>query len=101
MKVKGFWEAIIKYFKKETRSTRGHDFTLGHCYNILKDHQDEYEEAREHRPLGCDNVKAKKKSSVSSREGSSSFVGLVADKYMSIKSKNRKRCRSNKTPTSN
>nr|GFA73812.1 hypothetical protein [Tanacetum cinerariifolium] len=46
MKVKGFWEAIIKYFKKET---------------------DEYEEAREHRPLGRDAAKAKKKSSASSR----------------------------------
>ncbi|GJU31127.1 hypothetical protein Tco_1174716 [Tanacetum coccineum] len=104
-----------------------HDFTLGHCYNILKNHQgrleiempaffkntkgrkksktlettygsasggfnlndeaDEYvEEAREHRPLGRDASKAKKKSSASSREGSSSFVDLVADKYLGIKS---------------
>nr|GEW17230.1 ABC transporter G family member 7 isoform X2 [Tanacetum cinerariifolium] len=111
MKVKGFCEAVINYFKKETGSTIGgsndldlyhkacaqykmiymHDFTLGNCYNILKDHQgwleiempnfykntkgrkksktseitsglasggfnlndeaEEYEEAREHRPL--------------------------------------------------
>ncbi|GKB84803.1 RNA-directed DNA polymerase, eukaryota [Tanacetum coccineum] len=104
-----------------------HDFTLEHCYNILKDHQgwleikmsafykntkgrkksktsettsgsasggfnlnneaDEYEEeAREHRPMGRDASKAKKKSSASSREGSSSFVDLVADKYLGIKS---------------
>ncbi|GJT83778.1 ABC transporter G family member 7 isoform X2 [Tanacetum coccineum] len=121
MKVKGFWEAVINYFKKETGSTRGHDFTLGHCYNILKDHQgwleiempafykntkgrkksktskitsgsasggfnlndeaDEYEkEAREHRPLGRGASKAKKKSSASSRERSSSFVDLAAHK---------------------
>nr|GEX84787.1 hypothetical protein [Tanacetum cinerariifolium] len=41
-----------------------HEFTLRHCYNILKDHQeDEYEEeAQEHRPLGRDASKAKKKS---------------------------------------
>ncbi|GJX72308.1 ABC transporter G family member 7 isoform X2 [Tanacetum coccineum] len=146
MKVKGFWEAVINYFEKETGSTRGgsndldvyhkacaeykmmyrHDFTLGHCYNILKYHQgwleiempnfykttkgrkksktsettsgsasggfnlndeaDEYEEAREHRPLGRDAAKAKKKSFASSREGSSLFVDLVADKYLGIKS---------------
>ncbi|GJQ99409.1 hypothetical protein Tco_0522394 [Tanacetum coccineum] len=28
MKAKGFWEAIIKYFEKETRSTRGYDTIL-------------------------------------------------------------------------
>ncbi|GJS33643.1 hypothetical protein Tco_0532025 [Tanacetum coccineum] len=146
MKVKGFWEAVINYFKKETGSTRGydltlrkwknkvrprigcfcaiiniiqenhesgsndldvyhkacaeykmiyrHDFTLGHCHKILKDHQasggfnlndeaDKYEEA-EHRPLGRDAAKAKKKSSVSSREGSSSFVDLVTSKTLAF-----------------
>ncbi|GKE96360.1 hypothetical protein Tco_1581215 [Tanacetum coccineum] len=106
-----------------------HDFTLEHCYNILKDHQcwleiemlafykntngqkkiqdfrnhlrsasggfnlnneaDEYdEEAREHQPMGHDASKAKKKSHASSREGSSSFVALVVDKYLGIKSTN-------------
>ncbi|GKC76962.1 ABC transporter G family member 7 isoform X2 [Tanacetum coccineum] len=63
MKMKGFWEAVIKYFEKEIGLTRGitkggscdlnvyqkacaeykmiyrHDFMLEHCYNILKDHQ--------------------------------------------------------------
>ncbi|GKC01058.1 hypothetical protein Tco_0987194 [Tanacetum coccineum] len=62
MKAKGFWEAVIRYFKKETGSSRANhesgtndldvyhkacakykmiykgDFTLKHCYNILKDH---------------------------------------------------------------
>ncbi|GJX92466.1 hypothetical protein Tco_0345792 [Tanacetum coccineum] len=38
--------------------------------------------------MGRDRSKAKKKSSTSSREGSSSFVDLVADKFMNIKSKN-------------
>ncbi|GJU10439.1 hypothetical protein Tco_1132835 [Tanacetum coccineum] len=143
MKVKGIREVVIKYFKKETGSTRGYDSILrkwknrvsprigmtlrwGHCYNILKDHQgwleiempnfykntkgqkksktsettsgsgssgfnlndeaDEYEDAREHRPLGHDAANAKKKSSASSRKGSSSFVDFVADKYLRIKS---------------
>nr|GEV15644.1 Gag-Pol polyprotein [Tanacetum cinerariifolium] len=65
MKVKGFWEAVINYFKKETN---------------------EYEEAQEHRSLGRDAAKANKKSFASFREGSSSFVDLVADKYLGIKS---------------
>ncbi|GJX88714.1 40S ribosomal protein S20-2 [Tanacetum coccineum] len=62
MKAKGFWEAVIRYFKNETCSSRANhesgtkdldvyhkvcaeykmiykgDFTLEHCYNILKDH---------------------------------------------------------------
>ncbi|GKE97223.1 hypothetical protein Tco_1582078 [Tanacetum coccineum] len=52
----------------------------------LNDEADEYEKAREHRPLGRDAAKAKKKSYASSPEGSSSFVDLVADKYIGIKS---------------
>ncbi|GJX49761.1 RNA-directed DNA polymerase, eukaryota [Tanacetum coccineum] len=104
-----------------------HDFTLEHCYNILKYHQrwldieipafykntkgrkksktsettsgsasdgfnlnneaNKYdEEAQEHRPIGRDRAKAKKKSFASSREESSSFVDLIADKYLGIKS---------------
>nr|GEX91487.1 hypothetical protein [Tanacetum cinerariifolium] len=74
------------------------DSTLEHCYNILKDHQassgfnlnneaNAYEEeTQEQRPMGRDRSKAKKKSSTSSHEGSSSFVDLVADKYLGIKS---------------
>ncbi|GJU49162.1 retrotransposon protein, putative, ty3-gypsy subclass [Tanacetum coccineum] len=62
MKAKGFLEAVIRYFENETGSTRANhesgtndldvyqkacaeykmmykgDFTLEHCYNILKDH---------------------------------------------------------------
>nr|GEX10156.1 hypothetical protein [Tanacetum cinerariifolium] len=61
---KGFWEAVIRYFEKETGSSRAShesgtndldvyhkacaeykmiykgDFTLEHCYNILKDQPD-------------------------------------------------------------
>ncbi|GKA74748.1 ribonuclease H-like domain-containing protein [Tanacetum coccineum] len=62
MKAKGFWEVVIRYFEKETGSTRANhesgtndfdvyhkacaeykmiykgDFNLEHCYNILKYH---------------------------------------------------------------
>nr|GEW30503.1 hypothetical protein [Tanacetum cinerariifolium] len=45
----------------------------------LNNKADEYEEeAQEHRPIGHDRSKAKKKSSAFSREGSSSFVDLIA-----------------------
>ncbi|GJV38489.1 hypothetical protein Tco_1410966 [Tanacetum coccineum] len=33
MKAKGFWEAVIKYFKKETGSTRGYDSILSKWKN--------------------------------------------------------------------
>ncbi|GKE03238.1 hypothetical protein Tco_1395256 [Tanacetum coccineum] len=52
----------------------------------LNDDANEYEEAREHRPMGRDVAKANKKSPASSHKGSSSFVNLVADKYIGIKS---------------
>ncbi|GKA65279.1 hypothetical protein Tco_0764986, partial [Tanacetum coccineum] len=74
------------------------DFTLEHCYNVLKDHQgsasggidlnDEAdEETEELRPMGRDRAKIKKKSAGSSRGGSSSFVDLVADKFLNMKQK--------------
>ncbi|GKC81357.1 hypothetical protein Tco_1137074 [Tanacetum coccineum] len=74
-----------------------HDFKLEHCYNILKDHQayggfnlnnevdESEEEIQEKQAMGRDRAKAKKKSSASSREGSSSFVDLVADKFLNMK----------------
>ncbi|GJS47115.1 hypothetical protein Tco_0597236 [Tanacetum coccineum] len=115
MKAKRFWDAVIKYFKKESGSTRGYDSILSKCknkvlpnnieqnheneacWNILKDYQasggfnlnneadESEEETQEHRPMGCDRSKAKKQSFASSREGSSSFVDLVADKLFNIK----------------
>ncbi|GKD54804.1 hypothetical protein Tco_1288191 [Tanacetum coccineum] len=153
MKAKGFWEAVIRYFREETGSTRGYDlivskwknrvrlridafcsiiknieanhesgtndldvyhkacaeykmiykgdFNLEHCYNILKDHpvsgginlndeaDEAVEETQEFRPVGHGRAKAKKKAAGSSREGASSFVDLVADKFYNMKQKNR------------
>nr|GEV38274.1 hypothetical protein [Tanacetum cinerariifolium] len=115
MKTMGFWDAVITYFKK-TGSTRANhksgtndldvyhkacaeykmiykqDFTLEHCYNVLKYHQasgginlndeagEDVKETQEVPPMGRDQSKAKKKSAGSSRGGSSSFVDWVADK---------------------
>ncbi|GKB78276.1 hypothetical protein Tco_0945171, partial [Tanacetum coccineum] len=53
----------------------------------LNNEADEFEEeTQEHRPMGHDRSKAKKKSSTSSRKGSSSLVDLVADKFLNNKS---------------
>ncbi|GKC57263.1 retrotransposon protein, putative, ty3-gypsy subclass, partial [Tanacetum coccineum] len=179
MKAKGFWEAVIRYFKNETGSTRGYDsivskwknrvrprigafcaiiknieanhesgtndldvyhkacakykmiyngdFNLEHFYNILKDHpgwtdvempyfyqtqgrkksktsettsgsasgginlnekaNEVVQETQEFRPMSRDRAKAKKKAAGSSREGSSSFVDLVADEFCNMKQK--------------
>ncbi|GJZ03276.1 hypothetical protein Tco_0536551 [Tanacetum coccineum] len=86
------------------------DFTLEHCYNILKDHpasgglnlneetDKTVEETQEFRPMGRDRAKAKKKAVGSSRGGSSLFVDLVADKFYNMKSKNGERMTSNNSP---
>nr|GEZ66928.1 hypothetical protein [Tanacetum cinerariifolium] len=114
------------------------DFTLKHCYNILKDHQgwkdvemrafynthgrkksktfettsgsasdglnlseeadEAVKETQEFRPMGRDRAKAKKKAAGSSREGSSSLIDLVADKFFNIKQKKKERMMSNNSP---
>ncbi|GKD31807.1 hypothetical protein Tco_1242585 [Tanacetum coccineum] len=45
------------------------------------------QETQEFRPMGRDRAKAKKKAAGSSREGASSFVYLVADKFYNMKQK--------------
>ncbi|GKB71330.1 retrovirus-related pol polyprotein from transposon TNT 1-94, partial [Tanacetum coccineum] len=52
----------------------------------LNNQADEFgEKIQEKRAMGRDQAKAKKKSSASSREGSSSFIDLVADKFLNMK----------------
>ncbi|GJY82010.1 hypothetical protein Tco_0494761 [Tanacetum coccineum] len=156
MKRKGFWEAVIKYFEKETGSTRGYDSILSkwknkvrprigsfcaiinnieanhesgsndldvyqkacaeykiiymhdfktprgeksprflkpprgqHAsggFNLNNEADESKEEIQEKQAMGRDRAKAKmKKSSASSREGSSSFVDLIADKFLNMK----------------
>nr|GEW56118.1 hypothetical protein [Tanacetum cinerariifolium] len=119
---------VYQKARAEYKLIYGHDFTLEHCYNILKDRQgwldvempsfykntigrkksktsettsgsasggfnlnneadESEEETQELRPMVRDRANAKKKSPASSREGSSSFVDLVADKFLNIKKK--------------
>nr|GEX67139.1 hypothetical protein [Tanacetum cinerariifolium] len=78
-----YQKACVKY-----KMIYRQDFTLEHCYNILKDHKasgginlnneadEPVEETHKVQPMGRNRSKAKKKSSASSREGSSSFVDL-------------------------
>ncbi|GJY56435.1 hypothetical protein Tco_0455550 [Tanacetum coccineum] len=70
------------------------DSTLKHCYNVLKYHQafggidlndKADEETEELRPMGRDRANAKKKSVGSSSARSSSFVDLVANKFLNMK----------------
>nr|GFA06349.1 hypothetical protein [Tanacetum cinerariifolium] len=94
MKVKGFGKRLLTTFKKKlvrregAKKSKTSETTSGSAsggFN-LNDEADKYEDAREHRPLGRDTAKAKNKSFASSRDGSSSLVDLVADKYLGIKS---------------
>ncbi|GJW90496.1 hypothetical protein Tco_0168049, partial [Tanacetum coccineum] len=56
--------------------------------HVLNEEVDEaVEETQEFRPMGRDRAKAKKKAAGSSREGASSFVDLVADKFYNMKQK--------------
>ncbi|GJY80442.1 hypothetical protein Tco_0493193, partial [Tanacetum coccineum] len=101
MKAKGFWEAVIRYFEKKTGSTRGYDSigrkksktsetTSGSAsggINLNDEADEDVEETQEVQPMGHDQSKAKKKSVGSSRGGSSSFVDLVADKFLNINKK--------------
>ncbi|GJR00844.1 hypothetical protein Tco_0523828 [Tanacetum coccineum] len=77
--------ALIQRGKK-IQDFRNHLRSASGGFN-LNNEADEYEEeAREHQPMGRDASKAKKKSHDSSRGGSSSFVALVVDKYLGIRS---------------
>ncbi|GKB09057.1 hypothetical protein Tco_0837369 [Tanacetum coccineum] len=89
MNAKGFWDAVIKYFIMETgaKKSKTSETTSGSASDgfNLNNEAGEFEETQEHRSMGRDRSKAKKKSPTSSCEGSSSFVDLVADEFLNIK----------------
>ncbi|GJY10124.1 hypothetical protein Tco_0378309 [Tanacetum coccineum] len=115
MKAKGFWEAIIRYFEKETSSTRGYDSIVSKWKNMVRPKIGAFvpsskilkritkvgrkksrtseitsgsaSETQEFRPMGRDRAKAKKKAVGSS----SSIVDLVADKFYNMKQKKREK----------
>ncbi|GJR44322.1 hypothetical protein Tco_1312425 [Tanacetum coccineum] len=112
MKSKGFWDAVIKYFVNETGSSRGYDLigrkkskasgSASGGFNLNEEVDEAVDEVvketQEFRPMGRDRAKAKKKTAGFSRDGSSSFVDLVAEKFFNIKQKNEKRRTSNNRP---
>ncbi|GKD72916.1 retrotransposon protein, putative, ty3-gypsy subclass, partial [Tanacetum coccineum] len=75
------------YNTQRRKKSKTSDTTSGSA-SVGIDLNDEVdEETEELRPMGRDRSKAKKKSSGSSRAGSSSFVDLVADKFLNMKPK--------------
>ncbi|GJZ02793.1 hypothetical protein Tco_0520754 [Tanacetum coccineum] len=99
IKAMGFGKRLLTTLKrklvereeyKRAKKSKTSETTSGSAsggFNLNNEAGEYEEEAQEHRPMALDRSKAKKKSSTSSREGSSSFVDLVADKYLGIKSK--------------
>ncbi|GKC92121.1 hypothetical protein Tco_1157563 [Tanacetum coccineum] len=86
---KELWESLERKYKREDAGTKKFvtsETTSGSTpsgFNLNDEADESEEETQEHRPMSRD--RAKKKSSASSREGSS-FVDLVADKFFNIKS---------------
>ncbi|GKG02709.1 hypothetical protein Tco_0310345, partial [Tanacetum coccineum] len=78
-KAKGFRTRLGSTLKKSKTSETTSGSTYG-GFNLNNEADEFEEEAQEHRSMGRDHSKAKKKSSASSRGGSSSFVDLVVDR---------------------
>nr|GEU93209.1 hypothetical protein [Tanacetum cinerariifolium] len=75
---------------KGRKKSKTFEITSGSAYgdfNLDNEADESEEETQQHRSMGPDHSKAKKKSSGSSHEGSSSFVDLVDDKFFNIKAK--------------
>ncbi|GKC26451.1 hypothetical protein Tco_1033745, partial [Tanacetum coccineum] len=67
------------------KKSKTSETTSGSASGGIDLNDDADEETEELRPMGRDRSKAKKKSAGSSRAGSSSFVDLVADKFLNMK----------------
>nr|GFA95827.1 hypothetical protein [Tanacetum cinerariifolium] len=75
MKTKGIGEAVINYFTKETGAKKRQ-----WVVNLNNEADESEEEIQEKRAMGRDRAKAKKKSSASSHDRSSSFVDLETER---------------------
>ncbi|GJW31372.1 hypothetical protein Tco_0051404 [Tanacetum coccineum] len=76
------------YHKVGRKKSKTSETTSGSAaggFNLNDEADEAVEETQELRPMGRGQSKAKKKSAGSSRRGSSSFVDLVADKFLNIK----------------
>ncbi|GKA89542.1 hypothetical protein Tco_0811354 [Tanacetum coccineum] len=85
-KAKEITKLVQREGAKKSKTSETISGSASGCFNLNNKANEYEEEAREHRPMGHDALKAKKKSPASSREGSSSFVDFVAEKYLGIKS---------------
>ncbi|GJU31426.1 hypothetical protein Tco_1175015 [Tanacetum coccineum] len=77
--------------KKKSKTSETTSGSTSGGFNLNNEADESEEETQEHRPMVRDHSKAKKKSPASSREGSSSFVDLVADKFSTLSRQNGKR----------
>ncbi|GKC86921.1 hypothetical protein Tco_1147570 [Tanacetum coccineum] len=71
--------------RKKSKTSKTTSGSASDGFNLNNEADEAEEESQEVRPPGRDQSKAKKKSVASSRGKSSSFVDLVADKFLNIK----------------
>nr|GEW64754.1 hypothetical protein [Tanacetum cinerariifolium] len=71
---------------KKSKTSKTTSGSASGGFNLNNEADEFEEETQKQRPMGGDRSKAKKKSSASAPEGSSTFVDLVADKLFNIKS---------------
>nr|GEW29281.1 hypothetical protein [Tanacetum cinerariifolium] len=89
----GWLEVEMPSFYKNTKGrkkSKTFEITSGSAsggFNLNNEADESEKETQQHRSMGPDRLKAKKKSFASSHEGSSLFVDLVADKFFNIKEK--------------
>ncbi|GJV68418.1 protein RCC2 [Tanacetum coccineum] len=82
-----FYKNIKGRKKSKTSETTSGSASGG--FNLNNEADESEKEIQEKRAMGRDRAKTKKKSSASSREGSSSFVDLVAGKFLNMKKEKR------------
>ncbi|GJS18794.1 40S ribosomal protein S20-2 [Tanacetum coccineum] len=68
--------------RKKSKTSETTSGSASGGFNLNNEADESEEETQEHRPIGRDRSKAKKKSSASSREGSSSFVEHIATRLL-------------------
>ncbi|GJW43441.1 translocator protein [Tanacetum coccineum] len=71
--------------RKKSKTSETTSGSASGGFNLNNEVDESEEEIQEKRAMGRDRTKAKKKSSASTRYGSSSFVELVVDKFLNMK----------------
>ncbi|GJV47274.1 hypothetical protein Tco_1437486 [Tanacetum coccineum] len=99
----GWKDVEMPYFyqtqgRKKSKTSETTSGSASGGLNLNEEADEAVEETQEFRPMGRDRAKAKKKAVGFSREGASSFVDLVADKFYNMKQKNEERRTRNNSP---